>query len=115
VTYETVLSVENPDLLLRPGMTATAEIRVAERKDVLLVPNRALRFIPPEPSAGEAERGGDRVFVLRDGIAVRVPVTVGLGNEEHTELAGGELEAGTQVIVDVERTPRSRQQNGPFG
>lgn len=115
VTYETVLSVDNPELLLRPGMTATAEIRVAERKNVVLVPNRALRFIPPALGAAEADDAGERVFVLRDGEAVPVRVTTGLGNEEHTELVGGELEPGTQVIVDVERTPRPRQQGGPFG
>ncbi|MDR3322939.1 MAG: efflux RND transporter periplasmic adaptor subunit [Zoogloeaceae bacterium] len=46
VTYTTVLSVNNDDLALRPGMTASAEIITAERKDVLLVPNAALRFSP---------------------------------------------------------------------
>lgn len=115
VTYETVLAVDNPELLLRPGMTATAEIRVAEHKDVLLVPNRALRFIPPEPGGVDPDADGDRVFVLRGGVAVAVPVTIGLANDEYTELVGGDLEAGAEVIVDVERTPRPRQQNGPFG
>jgi HlyD family secretion protein len=117
VTYETVLAVENPELLLRPGMTATAEIRIAERENVLIVPNRALRFIPPvlDDLAADADADGARVFVLRGGAAVPVPVTTGLSNEEHTELAGGELDAGAEVIVDIERTPRERQQNGPFG
>src|SRR5690606_22219346 len=48
VTYETVLSVANPELLLRPGMTATADILVAERPNAVLIPNRALRFLPPD-------------------------------------------------------------------
>lgn len=55
VTYETELEVDNPDLSLRPGMTATADIHVAESKGVLLVPTTALRF---DPNAGTFSRGG---------------------------------------------------------
>jgi len=50
VTYDTIIEVENPDLKLRPGMTATVSIITAERKDVLLVPNKALEFKPPNLS-----------------------------------------------------------------
>jgi len=57
VTYKTVLSVDNPDLLLRPGMTATANIIVLETKDSLLVPNAALRFSPSKPAAGRRRSG----------------------------------------------------------
>ncbi len=58
VTYKAVLSVENPDLLLRPGMTATADITVLKIEDALLVPNAALRFTPSVPSAEtNAKRG----------------------------------------------------------
>lgn len=51
VTYETVLEVDNPELLLRPGMTATAEIVTTRIDDAVLVPNAALRFTPPEDAA----------------------------------------------------------------
>jgi HlyD family secretion protein len=118
VTYETVLAVDNPEMLLRPGMTATADILIAERDDVLLVPNRALRFIPPTlESASRPDEPGARVWVVRPGAVApaAVAVTTGLSNEEHTELTGRELEAGTEVIIDVERAPRSAQQGGPFG
>lgn len=57
VTYKTHLSVDNRDLLLRPGMTATAEIPVKTVKDALLIPNEALRFVPPEPKVEEGGRG----------------------------------------------------------
>jgi len=50
VTYKTILNVDNDDLSLRPGMTATAEIVTTERENVLLVPNAALRFTPPQPA-----------------------------------------------------------------
>lgn len=56
VTYKAILSIDNADLLLRPGMTATAEIVVEEIRDALLVPNAALRFAPP--AAPEATEGG---------------------------------------------------------
>jgi len=58
VTYQANLAVKNEDLVLRPGMTATATIVTAEKKDVLLVPNAALRFVPPSASAEASSRGG---------------------------------------------------------
>ena len=57
VSYEATLSVDNREGLLRPGMTATAEIVVDERRDVLLVPNAALRFVPPEGSMRSSREG----------------------------------------------------------
>lgn len=62
VTYETELEVANTDLSLRPGMTATADINVAEVKDALIVSNAALRFTPPSAS-GEAKGGEKKSFV----------------------------------------------------
>jgi len=129
VTYQTYLEVDNADLSLRPGMTATAIITAAERKDVLLVPNTALRFTPTAAAAGAAapskgfvsklvpsRPGGGRtrrsaaagastsaarqVWVLRDGAAVSLAVTPGLSDGHQTEIAGGELEAGMLVITD---------------
>ena len=128
VTYETLLSVDNTDLSLRPGMTATAEITVKTVEDALLVPNAALRFTPPamvarapqsagglfsrllirrpaetaETQAGKAEPGSEQqVWVLRDGSPVAVPVTVGAADNRMTEILAGELAAGAPVIVDM--------------
>ncbi|MBL8251617.1 MAG: efflux RND transporter periplasmic adaptor subunit [Candidatus Competibacter sp.] len=59
VTYKTILKVNNDDLSLRPGMTATAEIVTAERENVLLAPNAALRFTPPNPEdEAQKNQGG---------------------------------------------------------
>ena len=114
VTYETVLSVANPDLQLRPGMTATAEVLVAQKDDVLLVPNRALRFLPPEHAADQAAaHGAPRVWVERDGGPSPVPVTTGLTNGDVTEIEPGPLPPGARVIVDVVRAERPRTDNGP--
>ena len=73
VTYTTVMRTDNPDLLLRPGMTANVSVQVARREDVLRVPAAALRFRPPaaqgrggRPGAGQAAGGGG---VDRGGVA----------------------------------------------
>lgn len=114
VTYETVLTVANPDLLLRPGMTATADILIAQKNDVLLVPNRALRFLPPEQAAEHASaQGPPRVWVDREGVPSPVAVTTGLTNGDVTEIEPGPLAAGARVIVDVVRAERPRTDNGP--
>ena len=114
VTYETVLSVANPDLLLRPGMTATADVLIAQKDSVLLVPNRALRFLPPERAAEHtAAHEAPRVWVERDDGPSAVPVTTGLTNGDVTEIEPGPLAPGARVIVDVVRTDRPRTDNGP--
>lgn len=139
VTYQTQLDVDNADLSLRPGMTATATIAAVQRDDVLLVPNAALRFSPVERSAQapaaaasggrgivgslmpqrppgmggrRAGQGGGnngstanapqqrQVYVLREGAAVAVPVTTGISDGRLTEVTGGGLQAGMQVITD---------------
>ncbi|MES2958377.1 MAG: efflux RND transporter periplasmic adaptor subunit [Pseudomonadota bacterium] len=131
VTYPTQLEVDNSDLSLRPGMTATATITATQRNNVLLVPNSALRFSPataaaparPAASGGgivsslvpqRMPRGNARrsaadgastatarqVWVLRDGLAVAVPVTPGISDGRMTEITGGELQVGMQVITD---------------
>jgi HlyD family secretion protein len=127
VTYVAELSVDNAELLLRPGMTATASIAAAERDGVLLVPNAALRFTPgsqaaptagaagsanlmsklmPRPPRGAPKRGGTeaagvqrQLWVLRDDRPLAVPVTVGLTDGSRTEVSG-ELREGDRVIVD---------------
>jgi HlyD family secretion protein len=128
VTYKTVLTVQNDDLTLRPGMTATAEIITIEHDDVLLVPNAALRFTPPADAA-PAQQGGilsrllprpprfgsranrsngtndksgtGQVYVLKDGVPVAVPVTIGPSNGRLTEVTSTDLAAGTPVITEA--------------
>jgi HlyD family secretion protein len=128
VTYITYLEVENSDLSLRPGMTATATIKATERRDVLLVPNTALRYTPTATGAGAAAaKGGGfvsslvprrpprapktataapgsaaarRVWVLRDGAPVAVAIKPGVSDGRMTEVVSGELQPGMQVIVD---------------
>jgi HlyD family secretion protein len=71
VTYQAVLVVDNQELLLRPGMTATATIITSEKKGLLLVPNAALRFSPP--TAGSSKSGSSPLSVLQGGGMTRMP------------------------------------------
>jgi len=129
VTYLTHLDVNNSDLSLRPGMTATATIIASQREGVLLVPNAALRFSPADAAAsagppaasggivssllprmprttrrsaaaGASTAGVRQVWVLRDGAAAPVAVVPGISDGRMTEISGGDLQAGMQVITD---------------
>jgi HlyD family secretion protein len=104
VTYDVVVSVDNSDRALKPGMTAASRIITAQHKDVLRVPSQALHFVPTGVRApsGKADTG-NAVWVLRDGKPARLPVTVGLDDDTHAEIAAGDLKEGDQVIVNEQR------------
>ena len=103
VTYDVVVGVDNADLALVRGMTASTEIVIDQRENVLRVPDQALRYMP----GGRAATGGDskptggrrRVFVLRDDKPVEVPVTTGLDDGNFTEIVKGDLQPGDPVIT----------------
>jgi HlyD family secretion protein len=119
VTYQTVLTVDNAERLLQPGMTATAEITVTQVPDALLVPNTALRFTPPvaaeegggfrllprPPGQGRrdrsAETGAPRVWTLVGQDLVPVELALGPTNGRLTVVRSGELAPGTPLIVDL--------------
>ena len=110
VTYEAVLSVDNPDLLLRPGMTATAQIIAQKKDNVLMVPNRALRFTPPKQGFGGEMadlntqwniRKDQQVWVLKDKKPEAIKVKVGLSNDQWTEVTEGDVKPGMELLVAV--------------
>lgn len=126
VTYETVLAVENPEQLLLPGMTATADISTRHIQGALLIPNAAFRYSPPvqqkaqeggtlfsrmfrRPRFGSeskpATQGKQRqVWVLQDGEPVAFDITVGASDGIHTEVVKGDLKAGMALITDSEQS-----------
>lgn len=97
VTYGVVVAVDNLDLALKPGMTASVRVRTGALSEADQVPNAALLFTPP----GETRPQGPAVWLLAGGRPVARPVTPGLSDRERTALAGGELPAGAQVLVDL--------------
>ena len=125
MTYKAVLTTDNTELLLRPGMTATAELVVAHIEDALTVPNAALRFSPPSaepadkrnflqklmpgpprlrrPTVSGQQDGPERqVWILRGGVPEAVTVTIGATDGKRTEIVKGDLTADQAVIVDTE-------------
>jgi HlyD family secretion protein len=99
VTYDAVVRVDNPELKLRPGMTANVTFVVAEASDALVVPSTALRWTPPGETAPQQRRGARRVYVLDAGVPRAVEVTTGISDGRRTEITGGELPEGAAVIV----------------
>ncbi len=130
VTYQAVLEVDNKDLALRPGMTATAEIKVEGKDNVLVVPNAALRFTPTTTSSFGAPRGGAlglftsrnggrtrvrsgpeavpagsrRIWVLENGQPQALIVGVGATDGTRTEITSGDLKLGDEVVTDASET-----------
>jgi len=108
VTYDVVIAVDNDQLLLLPGMTATVQIITAKRDKVRRVPDQALRYVPGGLSAAGQGAGApsSQVWLLRNGKPMRVAVGIGLDDDSFTELTGGEVKVGDKVIVS-ERTTSS--------
>ncbi len=130
VTYITYLDVDNADLSLRPGMSATAQISATGRHDVVLVPNTALRFTPretvpanPAPASGNAivaslmprgparapRRAGSadagtsprhQVWLLQHGVATARTIVTGLSDGHMTEVVSGDIQPGMAVITE---------------
>jgi HlyD family secretion protein len=108
VTYAAIITAPNPGLKLMPGMTATLDVEIARRDDVLRVPAAALRFKPtPEqleamnaPPADGAARGA-RVWKATESGAVAVPVRTGISDGLWTEIVDGPLDEGTPVVTRV--------------
>ena len=131
VTYSTELEVANEDLSLRPGMTATVDIAIVDKPDILVVPNAALRFDPvaaaaigkpdatkrtlvqslspgggrrwrgtPPPKAGSAD-SAPKVWTLKNGEPSEINVTTGITDGRLTEISGGNLTAGTPLIISI--------------
>lgn len=116
VTYNVVISVDNSELLLRPGMTANVTFTVQSKKDVLKIPNGALRFRMPDSLVDKSSEQPKRkkpetqamqsVWVLRDRKPVKVQIKTGISDGQSTEVVDGDLKEGDEVIVDVLTTKK---------
>ena len=121
-----MLKVDNPDLFLRPGMTATADIVVKKVEKAVLVPDAALRFTPPvreevkktngslidsllphPPHSENAQRDDaagkkqQRVWALANGEPRAIPVTIGAASGGMSEVTTGEVQPGTVLVIDI--------------
>ena len=122
VTYNVVVTVVNPELKLKPGLTANVRILVDRRADALKIPNAALRFRPPSPdgeplAAQEKTRGPSQIWILDDGRLSGVAVKLGLSDEYFTEVLEGDVTEGQSVVVGSgarDGSRRPQQGSGPF-
>lgn len=120
VTYTALVDVDNHDLALRPGITATISFEVDRAEKTLLVPSAALRFKPGLAAAGRpggpadlsgngrAVAAGPTIYTLKDGQPVPVQVEVGLSDGSRTQVAGPNVREGLTIIVEQKLTGMSR-------
>ncbi|KAF0121309.1 MAG: HlyD family secretion protein [bacterium] len=100
VTYDVVVKVSNPEFKLKPGMTANVSIIVSIKKDVLKIPNAALRFKPSGKGMPVSEKKGPGVWILEENKPKRIPVSLGISDGNYTELIAGRIMEGQKVIVE---------------
>ena len=118
VTYNAVILVSNPELKLKPGMTANVSIIVSQKKDVLRIPNAALRFTMPDKDKDKNKKAqqkgpgqkGSGVWIIADGKPKRLPVSTGVSDGSYTELISGEIKEGQEVVV--ESLTKTKQKSG---
>ncbi len=128
VTYDVVIAVDNPDLELKPGMTATVNITTAQREDVLKIPLRAVRFNPErkpaaEPTEGSRESAESRRDVTRrnpavwlmqpDGSLQKIDVKLGIRNDQYAELLSDQINPGDELAVAFRRGGTRRTAMNP--
>lgn len=105
VTYDVVVKVDNPDLKLKPGMTANVSIILADKKGILRIPNAALRFRPAEKGTergkGALAQKGPGVWVLENKRPKRTDIATGISDGNYTEIISGDLKEGIDVIVEA--------------
>src|SRR5262249_42333188 len=114
VTYTTMIDVDNSDLALRPGMTATISFEVARAENAMLVPNAAMRFTIDTPAVdmtnfmkpGKGRPMQPRVYKLVDGKPVEATIQPGLTDGSQTEIKSGELKEGDAVITEQMGGPK---------
>ena len=113
ITYNAVILVGNPELKLKPGMTANVSIIISAKKEVLRIPNAALRFSMSDrdkDKSKKTQQKGAGVWIIAEGKPKRLPVTTGVSDGSYTELISGEIKEGQEVIV--ESLTKARQKSG---
>ena len=104
VTYEVVITADNPDLKLKPRLTANATIYTLTRDNVLIVPNKALRFTPNKDIVGGRKindcQGSHKVWTLDNNIFTAHSVEIGITDGSRTEIVSGIAE-NTRVVTET--------------
>lgn len=127
VTYEVVISAQNKDLKLKPGLTANVTIYTLDKNGVLSVPNKALRFTPTKELIGDATikdcKGAKKVWTFNNNVFEAHAIKVGISDGINTEVLGG-ISKGTKVVTEIKvdqgkniesgQPVESQQESSPF-
>lgn len=100
VTYDVVVKVDNPELILKPGMTANVSIIVSSVRGILKVPNAALRFRPSDKIKTAGQSKGPGVWMAENGKLRRIALTTGISDGDYTEVLTGDIREGQDVIIE---------------
>lgn len=112
VSYEVIIEISNNDLKFKPGMTANVDIITAEKSDILIASNKALRFFITN-NKGEITRYKDKgLWILdKDGNPKRVSIRTGISDDDMTEIiySNGEIKEGVEVIVEKQTAAEAKK------
>lgn len=134
VTYDVVISVDNPEKILLPGMTAYVNIMVSKHDNVMLTPNAALRFKPKQDESqpnsgssadaknhgqhagkkksGQEDLSSGKVYVIRDGKITPIRISLGISDGRFTEFTSKDIKLNDQVIVGENQTNETASPSG---
>jgi HlyD family secretion protein len=107
VTYAVIVQVDNPDLKLKPGMTANVSIIIDDKKGILRVPNAALRVKISDKELTAKAPKGPGVWILVDKIPLRIPLTIGIRDNRFTEVLSGHIPEKAAIIVEVKNNNKT--------
>jgi HlyD family secretion protein len=114
VTYAVIVKVDNPELKLKPGMTANVSIIIDDKKGILRIPNAALRVKIQDKEITATAPKGTGVWILKDKKPTRVPLTIGISDNRFTEILSGNISESSRLIVEVKgNNQKTNSQQGP--
>lgn len=100
VTYDVVIKVDNPELKLKPGMTANVSIILSIKTNIFKVSNAALRFSPADKDKNMVQQKGPGLWILKNKKPEHIPVSLGISDGNFSEIISGEIQEGQEVIVE---------------
>jgi HlyD family secretion protein len=113
VTYDVVVRVDNPELRLKPGMTANVSMIISSKKEALRAPNAALRFTLPEAKKTAPRENSTGVWILENEKPKRIQIVTGISDGNFTEVVSGNIKEGEEVIVESLSKPKKSSSSGP--
>lgn len=119
VTYDVVINVDNSELKLKPGMTANVSIIISGKKDIIRIPNAALRFRPSEGKKSNDQgkkplEKGQAVWIVENDKSKRVKIETGLSDGNYTELVSGDIKEEQELIVEsLSKAKSGQSSSGP--